>query len=82
MRTTLTLDDDVAKMLDRARKRSPLGYKQLVNDLLRAGLSQSLKPKPAKRLFKTTVHSSGRCLVGSIDNIEEVLDLVEGPLRR
>jgi hypothetical protein len=41
MRTTLTLDDDVAAALDQLRKTRKVGLKALVNGLLRAGLSQA-----------------------------------------
>jgi hypothetical protein len=38
MRTTLTLDDDVAALLDRRAKLTGLSFKQVVNDALRSGL--------------------------------------------
>ena len=44
MRTTLTLDDDVAAMLERLRKRKGATFKQLVNDALRTGLRQLAAP--------------------------------------
>jgi hypothetical protein len=41
MRTTLTLDDDLARLLkDRAREQD-LPFKQVVNDAVRAGLAAS-----------------------------------------
>ena len=39
MRTTLTLDDDVAAALARRRAERGTGLRQDVNELLRAGLS-------------------------------------------
>jgi len=38
MRTTLTLDEDVAAILKRLRKRRDAGLKDLVNEALRRGL--------------------------------------------
>jgi hypothetical protein len=38
MRTTLTLDDDVAAQLRRLARESGRPFKQVVNDALRAGL--------------------------------------------
>ena len=39
MRTTLTLDDDVAEALDKEVRRRPKStFKEVVNDLLRAGI--------------------------------------------
>lgn len=39
MRTTLTLDDDVADALKELARRFELTFKQVVNDTLRRGLS-------------------------------------------
>jgi len=55
MRTTLTLDDDVAALLKREERARGLSFKQLVNDALRRGLntevrSQVCEPLPAYRL--------------------------------
>ena len=38
MRTTLTLDPDVHRLLQKARQRGNLPLKQVVNDAVRAGL--------------------------------------------
>jgi len=38
MRTTLTLDDDVAAMLQRRARVTGLPFKQVVNDAIRNGL--------------------------------------------
>ncbi len=39
MRTTLTLDDDVAAALERLRRSRRIGLKRLVNEALRRGLN-------------------------------------------
>lgn len=44
MRTTLTLDKDVAARLEQAVQKSRLPSKTIVNDALRAGLSVIDKP--------------------------------------
>ena len=41
MRTTLTIDDNIAKALKDAAHRSGKSYKQVVNETLRAGLSSN-----------------------------------------
>jgi hypothetical protein len=38
MRTTLTIDDDVARLIDDAVHRERLPMKQIINDALRRGL--------------------------------------------
>ncbi len=82
MRTTLTLDDDVAVMLEQARVKSAGNFKQLVNDLLRAGLQQALEPKVPAVPYRTPSSDAGKCLIGSIADIEHVLTELEGPMRR
>lgn len=41
MRTTLTLDPDVARLLDEEAHRQRKSFKQVVNDAIRRGLSPS-----------------------------------------
>jgi hypothetical protein len=74
MRTTLSLDNDVAALLRRARKARKGSLKAVVNDAMRQGLKDLLAPPRAKKkAFKTHVVSLGRCLVGSLDDVAEVL---------
>ena len=40
MRTTLTLDDDVAALLDRERQRTGESFRQVTNRLLRRGFQK------------------------------------------
>lgn len=78
MRTTLTLDQDVAAALERLRKRGDARYRDLVNDALRRGLQQMLSAKePAPPAYRTPVSDAGRCLVGNLDDIAEVLARAE-----
>ena len=44
MRTTLTLDDDLAVLLKRASQESGKPFKEVVNDAIRAGLSGATTP--------------------------------------
>jgi len=46
MRTTVTLDDDVAEALKRLAREQDLPFKRVLNETLRAGLNDG---KPAKR---------------------------------
>ncbi|MDO5628093.1 MAG: hypothetical protein Q4G43_07210 [Mobilicoccus sp.] len=41
MRTTVTLDDDVARLISDAQARERTTFKQVVNDALRRGLTQA-----------------------------------------
>jgi hypothetical protein len=80
MRTTLTLDDDVAVKLKAASKRRP--FKLVVNEVLRAGFSALEKRAPARTQYRTQGFDLGPSLIGSLDNVEEVLSRVEGEHHR
>ena len=77
MRTTLTLDDDVAAMLDRAQKSRKSTFKQLVNEALRRGLQAMASPPNRKKKQYTRVFH-GKFLVPNVDDISEALALAEG----
>ena len=78
MRTTLTIDDDVSALLDRLRKNSKVNFKILVNEALRRGLKDMIKPPRRNKLYHTRSVSLGRCLIGSVDDISEALVIAEG----
>lgn len=79
MRTTLTLDDDVAIELERVREERKVSFKEVVNTALRSGLKQIQLPTGSKRArYSTPGVDLGPSLVGSLDNIGEVLALIEG----
>lgn len=78
MRTTLTLDRDVAALLKRAQKARKASLKTVVNDAMRQGLKDLLEPPPRpKKPFRTKTVSLGRCLVGSLDDVADVLATAE-----
>ena len=55
MRTTLTLDDDVAAMIERIRRAREASLKDIVNEALRRGLSDlATAPNAANRSRQTT----------------------------
>jgi hypothetical protein len=77
MRTTLTLDDDVAAALERLRRSSGSGLKELINHALRRGLQDmSARPKRTQP-FRTKSVALGRIRLASIDNVGEALALAE-----
>ena len=75
MRTRLTLDDDVALRLERERRKRRVSLKKIVNDVLRAGLDTLDRPTRKPHQFRTKGFNLGPSLVGSLDNVEEVLSL-------
>lgn len=78
MRTTLTLDSDVAAQLNRLRHEQRAGLRTLVNDAMRLGLRQLAKPPRAKTCHQTRSVTLGRCLIGQIDDVSEALAVAEG----
>jgi len=78
MRTTLTLDDDVAAALERLRKSRDASLKQLVNEALRRGLEE-MRGRPKRREpLQTRSVALGRVRVSSIDDIGEALAIADG----
>jgi hypothetical protein len=71
MRTTVTLDADVSVRLKREQGRRKASFKAVVNDLLRAGLDAAERRQQQAR--RTKGFDLGPSLVGSLDNVEEVL---------
>jgi hypothetical protein len=82
MRTTLTIDDDVAAELERLRRTRDASLKGLVNDALRLGLREMTSPAKKRKPFRTRSFDGGRLLVASIDNIGELLAEIEGEWHR
>lgn len=78
MRTTLTLDDDVAAKLEKLRVTRRESFKDLVNEALRRGLSDLTAPPKRRNAFRTKSVSLGRCLVGNVDNVSDALAFAEG----
>jgi Ribbon-helix-helix protein, copG family len=82
VRTTLTLDPDVAARIEALRRKRRQPFKAVVNDALRTGLDALERPSTGRRPFRTTGFDLGPVLVGSLDNIEDVLSRVEGEERK
>ena len=78
MRTTLTLDPDVAALLERIRAARDATLKDVVNEALRHGLKQMSERAPEVSRCRTEAVSLGRCLIGDLDNVAEALAVAEG----
>jgi len=72
MRTTITLDGDVAAAVEAVRRESGVGVSEAVNRLVRAGLARSTP----KRAYRHRSHDLG--LKIDVTNIGEVLELLDG----
>ncbi|HVI07759.1 MAG TPA: antitoxin [Candidatus Binatia bacterium] len=74
MRTTLTLDRDVAALLNKEMRQSGERFKQVVNRAIRLGLTAP-RQGPSKP-FKVTPINLG---LPHYDKVEELLERLEGP---
>ncbi len=81
MRTTLTLEKDVAARLKVEAQRSGRSFKDVVNECLRQGLAQRAPTRSPGR-FSVHPRDFGDTRPGiALDNIGELLQQVEGPDR-
>lgn len=78
MRTTLTLDEDVAALLERIRRTRRATLKQVINDALRQGLRDMTAPAQRGAPYRTRSVSLGRCLAANLDDVAEALAIAEG----
>lgn len=74
MRTTLTLDDDVASLLKKEARQSGEPFKQVVNRCLRLGLTAPKNPR--RKPFKVKPWNLG---LPPFEKVEELLEYLEGP---
>jgi metal-responsive CopG/Arc/MetJ family transcriptional regulator len=77
MRTTLTIDDDVAVQLDRLQRERKQSLKDLVNDALRHGLHEMQTRPKRRKPFRSTTYDMGSPLV-NIDNVAEAIAYADG----
>ncbi|MGH3848863.1 MAG: ribbon-helix-helix domain-containing protein [Pseudonocardiaceae bacterium] len=71
MRTTVTLDDDVAAAVEALRRKSGIGVSQAIGQLIRAGLVTPAKGKVYRH------RTSDLGLRMEVSNIGEVLDRLD-----
>ncbi len=77
MRTTLTLDEDVAQQTKALAQRLRKPFKVVLNQALRLGLGQVEKPLKQRR-YRTKPRPMGLREGRDLDNIQELLAQVEG----
>lgn len=78
MRTTLTIDDDVAAVLERLRRERDGNLRDVVNEALRRGLREMTAPAKPRKQFRTRSVDLGTPRLPNIDNVAEVLAIIEG----
>jgi hypothetical protein len=82
MRTTLTLDDDVAAKLKAESRRAGRPFREVVNETLRRGLV-SRRNTGVREKFKIRARDLGDLKPGlSLDNVAELLEQAESSLHQ
>jgi hypothetical protein len=76
MRTTLTIDDDLAGLLKRQARELGLPFKDVVNRTLRAGLGEQAKPR-RRTAPKTIPHAFGFRPGIDLDKLNQLVDELE-----
>lgn len=77
MRTTLTLDEDVAQEAKKASRRLKRPFKKIINQALRLGLKKIDQPV-SKKVYKTHTHPLNLRKPYQLDNIQELIAQIEG----
>jgi hypothetical protein len=77
MRTTLTIDEDVAVQLKRLRRARDAKLKELINEALRRGLREMSGAAQKRRTVRTRTFPMGKPLI-NIDNVADALAHLEG----
>ncbi len=78
MRTTLTIDDDVAAAIERLRHGRDTSLKEIINEALRRGIKEMGTRTKRRTTFRTRSVDLGALQVPSLDNISELLAVAEG----
>jgi len=80
MRTTLTLDEDIAAKLREEMQRTGRPLKQIVNETLREGLTRTRRKKLPP--FRVRTRKLGHYPGLDYDNVGVLLEQVEGPFHK
>jgi Arc/MetJ family transcription regulator len=73
MRTTVSLDDDVAAAVEEIRRTRHVGMSEAVNELVRAGMAAPRR----RRAFRQRSSELGIRI--DVSNVADALDVLDGP---
>ena len=77
MRTTLTIDDDLAGLLKQHAQESGVSFKAVVNRAIRAGLGANAAKARRAAVPKTVAHSFGFRAGVDLDKLGQLADELE-----
>jgi hypothetical protein len=79
VRTTVTLDDDVARALEQIQAQEHTTFRQALNETIREGLAaRERRARLGGGQFKTTQARTLGPRLTSFDNTSELIALIEG----
>ena len=79
MRTTVTLDDDIAEKVQEKALETGKSFKQVLNDALRLGLVLEASFSVPREPFQVKAHRLGLKHGMSYVNVAELIEQLEGP---
>jgi plasmid stability protein len=79
VRTTLTLDDDLAARLKQRARESGASFRDVVNEVIRSGLDAKAPRMPRFRVRARDLELQPGL---QLDNIGELLEQIDGPAQR
>jgi predicted transcriptional regulator len=82
VRTTITLDEDVAAKLTSLARRTGRAFRDVLNETLRRGLARPTAAPP-REPFAVKARDMGRLRPGlTLDSVANLIEQAEGPLHR
>jgi len=77
MRTTLTIDDDLAALLRQRSRTEERPFKEVVNEALRAGLARLHRVPAPRERFLVVPFQGGRSRLPQVTSAGELLSLID-----
>lgn len=74
----MTIDDDVAMLLESIRKQRNASLKDVVNCALRGGLAAMVRPPEPRPVFRTRAFPTGKCLIPNLESVADAMAIAEG----
>jgi hypothetical protein len=81
IRTTVTLDEDVMERVQRHARSLGKPFKEALNELLRTGLLAA-ESRPVRRRFRIKPFHMGYRPELNYNDVESLVEYLEGPLHR
>lgn len=82
MRTTITIDDELAGRLEEERHRRGESFKKALNRILRLGLMAAARERESLTPFVVQPYDLGLREGLNYDNVADLLEQLEGPEHR